>query len=215
MEARDSAAEWLYLSERYRQMSDSEILVLRRQDAELTDVARQILASEISRRGLNLQSEALPAAPRLHPQPDSSYDEDRKLVEICTVWSLPDALQLQTLLDNAGIPFFMGPEKATVVDAVTSSFGNGVGVHIMQVGLPWARQVLSKYTPANAPDPEPGEELSEIAVRCPKCNSAEVIFEGLGFGGGASEPATATDSSPPKYEWTCDSCGHQWEMRVS
>src|ERR1022692_4552651 len=90
MEARDSAAEWLYLSERYRQMSDSEILVLRRQDAELTDVARQILASEISRRGLKLQSEELPVAPRPGPQPDSSYDEDRKLVEICTVWSLPD-----------------------------------------------------------------------------------------------------------------------------
>jgi hypothetical protein len=39
-------------------------------------------------------------------------------VEICTVWSLSDGLQLQTLLDRAGIPFFMGPEKATGVEAV-------------------------------------------------------------------------------------------------
>jgi hypothetical protein len=37
-------------------------------------------------------------------------------VEICTVWSLSDALQLQTLLDRAGIPFFMGPEKATAME---------------------------------------------------------------------------------------------------
>jgi hypothetical protein len=211
MEARDSAAEWLHLSERYRKMRDNEILVLARQDCELTDVARQILASEISRRGLKLQTEELPVAPRPGPQPDSSYDEDRKLVEICTVWSLPDALQLQTLLDKAGIPFFMGPEKATGVDAVTSSFVNGVSVQIMQVGLPWARQVLSNYTPANPPHPEPGEELSEISVCCPKCNSAEVIFEGLGCGERAGESANATDSSPPRYEWTCDSCGHQWE----
>ena len=149
MEAFDPAAEWLQLSERYRQMSDNELLALARQISELTDAAQQILTSEMSRRGLKLQPEEPPAPPIPARRLDPSYDEDRKLVEIRTVWSLSDAVQLQTLLDGAGIPFFMGPEKATSVDTVTSSIVNGVSVQIMQVGLPWARQVLMNYSPAN------------------------------------------------------------------
>jgi len=206
MEALDPAAEWLQLSERYRQMSDKELLALARQNSELTDVAQQTLASEISRRGLNLQPEELPAPPNPAPQPDSSYDEDRELVEICTVWSLSDALQLQTLLDRAAIPFFMGPEKATGVDAVTSSFVNGVSVQVMNIGLPWARQAMMNYAPADEPGPKQEEELSDLPVRCPKCHSTEVIFERL-----LSEAASATDNFPQKSEWICDSCGHQWE----
>ena len=125
---------------------------------------------------------------------------------ICTVWSLSDALQLQTLLDRAGIPFFMGPEKATGVEAVTSDFVNGVSVQVMRIGLPWTRQPLSNYMPVNEPDPKQEEVLDELPVRCPRCQSTEVIFEGL-----IAQPARTKDNSSPQYEWTCDSCGHQWK----
>ena len=205
MEALDPAAEWLRLSERYRQMSDSELLVLARQNSELTEVAQQTLAHEISQRRLRLQPEEPPASPNPEPPPDSSYAEDRELVEICTVWSLSDALQVQTLLDRAGIPFFMGPEKATGVDAVTSTFVNGVSVKIMRVGLPWAGPAMKNYTPANEPGPRL-EVDSDSSVRCPKCHSTEVVFERL-----ITEPTTATDNSSSKFEWTCDSCGYQWD----
>jgi DNA-directed RNA polymerase subunit M/transcription elongation factor TFIIS len=214
MEALNPAAEWLYLSERYRQMSDQELLALAGQNSELTAVAQQALAGEISQRGLKLQPEPLPAPPEPEPQPDATYDslydEDRKFVEICTVWSLSDAIQLQTLLDTAGIPFFMGPEKATGVEAVTSNFVNGVSVQIMNIGLPWARQAMMNYTPADEPGPKPEEELSELPVRCPKCHSEEVVFDRL-IVDPMSEPTTATDKSQPKFEWTCDSCGHKWD----
>ena len=209
MEGLDPAAEWLRLSERYRQMSDSELLVLAGHISDLTDVAQQALAHEISQRRLKLQPEEPPEPPEPpNPEPpsDSSYAEDRELVEICTVWSLSDALRLQTLLDRAGIPFFMGPEKATRVDAVTSNFVNGVSVQIMRVGLPWTHHILKNYTPANEPGPKQEEELSELPVRCPKCHSTEVVFERL-----TTEPTTATDNYSPKFEWTCDSCGHHWE----
>jgi DNA-directed RNA polymerase subunit M/transcription elongation factor TFIIS len=206
MEALDPAAEWLRLSERYRQMSDSELLVLAQHNSELTEAAQQILAQEISARRLKLQPEEPPAPPKpeLPPDSSSSYDEDRKLVEIRTVWSLSDALQLQTLLDRAGIPLFMGPEKATGVDAVTSNFVNGVSVKIMQIGVPWARQAMMNYVPANEPRPILEEE-SDPSVRCPRCHSTEVVFERL-----ITEPTSATDNSS-RFEWTCDACGHQWE----
>ncbi len=47
----DAGLEWLQLSERYRRMSDGELLVLAQQNFELTEIAEQSLVSEISRRG--------------------------------------------------------------------------------------------------------------------------------------------------------------------
>jgi len=203
MEGLDLAAEMLHLSEHYRQMSDGELLALSGQSSELTEIAKHCLASEISRRGLKSQPEELPATTDPPPPSDFPDDEDRALVEICTVWSLSDALQLQTLLDRAGIPFFMGPEKATGVDAVTSNFADGVSVQVMRIGLPWARRSLTNYVPVNEPAPKLEGELDELPVRCPKCHSTEVIFERL-----IAEPK---GSSPQQYEWACDSCGHHWK----
>jgi DNA-directed RNA polymerase subunit M/transcription elongation factor TFIIS len=210
MEALDPADEWRHLSEHYRQMSDEELLILAQQRSELTDAAQQVLTHEISYRKLKLPPPEVPAPPNPEPSNDSRYDdsphdEDRELVELRTVWSLSDALQLQTLLDRAGIPFFMGPEKATVVDAVTSDFVNGVSVQVMRIGLPWTRQPMQNYTPADAPGPKLDEELPDLPVRCPKCHSTEVVFGSL-----ASEP-TAKDNASSKFEWTCDSCGHEWQ----
>jgi hypothetical protein len=150
MDTLDPAGEFLRISERYRQMSDSELLVLIPQSSELTPFAQQALANEVRQRGLKAEVEVedkrLSAPSQFKPppaflehespkfrdsagddlpdsdpsnDPDSSYDEDRKLVELCTVWSVRDALQVQTILDGLGIPFFMGPEKATGVDGVT------------------------------------------------------------------------------------------------
>ena len=205
----DPAGEWLRISEHYRHLSDSELLVLARQRSELTDFAQQSLAQELNQRRLKVEAEVpneeSPPVPPIPETPsDSSYDEDRRLVRLCTVWSLPDALQVQTLLDRAGIPFFMGPEKATGVDAVTSNFVNGVDVQIMNIGLPWARQAMQNYVPANEPPEKPEEGASETPVRCPKCHSAEVVFERL-----VTDPATVAIA--PIYNWTCDSCGHRWE----
>src|SRR5713101_9348144 len=104
METLDPATEWLRLSERYRQMSDDELLALGGQISEMTEVAQQVLAQEISQRKLKLQpqvpndepNEERPAPPGLEtlkpePPPDTSdapdpYAKDRELVEICTAW---------------------------------------------------------------------------------------------------------------------------------
>ncbi len=229
MNTLDPAGEFLRISERYRQMSDGELLVLMPQNSELTPLAQQALANEVRQRGLKAEVEGeKPSAPSpFKPPPaffehepsklgdsagddfpdlDSFYDEDRKLVALCTVWSVRDALKVQTILDGLGIPFLMGPEKATGVDGVTSNFANGIGVQIMQIGLAWAGPAMRHYEPEDDPTPKETEELDELPVRCPKCHSAEVVFEG-----GTSTLVVATDDSSQKYKWTCDSCGHQWE----
>ena len=155
--------------------------------------------------------------------------EDRKLVELCTVWSVRDALQAQTILDRGGIPFFMGPEKATGVDAVTSNFAEGVSVQIMQIGLTWAGPAMRHYEPED--DPTPKEEVvDELLMHCPRCHSQEAVFEelivnkpsqGRGSRDNENDDTTTLDSSDDSsssaetsssiYNWTCDSCGHRWE----
>jgi len=133
-------------------------------------------------------------------QVDDPYAEDRQLVQIATVWSLPDALKLQALLDQAEIPFFMGEGKATRAEAVTADFGKGVPVEVMQVGLPWAQQVIQNYEPADEPATDENQPDEDVAVHCPKCHSENVIFEHLG-------PAAGDQ----KFVWTCAACGNQWE----
>jgi DNA-directed RNA polymerase subunit M/transcription elongation factor TFIIS len=212
METLHPAGESLRLSERYRQMSDEELISLTRQTSELTDLAQQALAAEISQRRLKLQAEepSAPPVPELPPDSaeveDPSYAEERGLVEICTVWSLADALKLQMLLDRAGIPFYMGREKATRVDTVTSNFADGVCVQIMRVGMPWAHQAMQHYTSTDAPAEAKEEEAGDFVIHCPQCHSTEVIFDRL-----VSEPADSGGKSEAQYLWTCHSCGHEWE----
>jgi DNA-directed RNA polymerase subunit M/transcription elongation factor TFIIS len=210
MENLSPAGEFLRISKHYRRMTDDELLALARQTTELTPIAQEALANAISERRLKVEPEEPPApakpTPKRGPAEPDPYDEDRQLVELCTVWSLADALQVQNLLDIAGIPFFMGQEKATSVDRVTSRFSDGVSVQVMSIGLPWARIAMEDYTPRNNPPPESTQEPDAPRVRCPKCHSAEVIFEQL-----VRSPDAAASPSLPKYRWICDSCGHEWE----
>src|ERR1700753_2840842 len=90
------------------------------------------------------------------------------------------------------------------VDDVTSNFADGVGVAVMRIGAPWAYDAMQRnYFPEDEPPAAP-EESDDRAVHCPKCHSTEVIFEKL-----VDEPSG--DNSGAKFQWTCDSCGYEWE----
>ncbi len=245
MDRYDPAAEYLQIAERYRQMSDEELLALVPQSLELTPFAQQALAGEVRQRGIKVEVAVgdKPPAPHRFRPPDSfrpgaaellpkrdlerrqptetasvdsdsdedlseqnhAYDEDRKLVDLLTVYSVRDALKMQSLLDDAGIPFFIGPEKATGVDQVTSDFSQGLEVKVMQIGRTWASTALrNRYFPKDFPETEEEEESKEIPMRCPRCHSEEVVF----VGGNSPE---MSETSLEKFKWVCDACGNRWE----
>ncbi len=235
MHAADAAGDYLRLVEHYRQMKDPELLVLLKQKGELTDLARQVLETEVNHRRLQLEPEPEEATPApepsdwLDPSDPSSpteplYKEERELVDLCTVWSPRDALQVQGLLDVASIPFFMGPEKATGVADVTSNFVTGVTVKIMRIGWPWAIRAMKNYFPKDEPPEEASPEQEDVPVRCPKCQSTEVVFNRL-----VTEPppndesefppatmdspssSTQSPETPPKFDWACEACGYKWQ----
>ena len=230
-----AAGEWLRLSEHYRQMTDGELIAIARDRSQLTEIAQQILAQELSQRKLKVEPEKRRGEPgtrdqdaprnphpnvannapsrsgtRTHPVGDTGasayvgdpYAEDRKLVELLTVWSLRDARQVQSMLGGAGIPFFMGEEKATDVDSVTSNFSAGVTVKVMRIAWPWGLQALAHYEPKDVPEWEKWEWEKEVAVRCPSCRSKDIVFEEL---------VKTANGASPKYRWTCSVCGNQWQ----
>jgi hypothetical protein len=202
----DAASEWLRLTEHYRRMTHEELLQLARDTSELTEAAQQALAAEMSVRGLTLPVEKRVVKVIPKTDPDSPYAKDRELVVVKTVWSLQDALQLQTLLDRAGIPFYMGEEMATGVDEVTSDFTKGVTVKIMNIGISWARPALENYEPLDEPAEPTLEDWEEITVPCPRCRSTEVILDPR-----SREPEEILEEPSSEYEWTCESCGHHWK----
>ncbi len=230
-----AAGEWLRLSEHYRGMTDGELIAMARDRSQLTEIAQQILAQELSQRNLKVEPEkprtGLESKRRAAKSPplrksvqewgthsvdrdtgDSAYAgdshapdpyaDDRKLVELLTVWSLRDALQLQSMLDVAGIPFFIGEEKATSVDSGTLNFSQGVSVKIMRIGWPWAVQALEHYEPKDVPESEKQEWAKEVNVRCPSCRSKDIVFEEL---------VQTANGASPKYRWTCSGCGNEWQ----
>ena len=233
----DAAGDYLRLAEHYRQMKDPELLSLLRQSGALTDLARQVLEAEVYHRRLQPEPEEPPPTPAslapLSPDPSDHsdpYEDDRKLVDLCTVWSLRDALQLQTLLDRASIPFFIGPEKATGVAEVTSNFANGLIVQVMRVGLPWTYLPMSNYFPKDEPPEAPAPEPEGLSLRCPRCQSDEVVFNALVREPAPnnpeefppseansdsqlpeSDPADPASGPPRKFDWTCQSCGYHWQ----
>ena len=232
-----AAGEWLRLSEHYRGMTDGELIAIARDRSQLTEIAQQILAQELSQRKLDVEAEKLrgetgtrdqDAARNPHPNVaknaplashpgwgthpvdhdtgDSAYAgdpyaEDRKLVEILTVWSLRDALQVESILNRAGIPFFIGEEKATSVDSGTMNFSEGVSVKVMRIAWPWALQALAHYEPKDAPEWAKQAWEKEVAVHCPRCRSKDIVFEEL---------VKTANGAPPKFMWTCSGCGNEW-----
>ena len=211
-------AESLRLAEHYRQLTDDELIEIAQDKDDLTETAQQALAFEIASRRLTVPPKEDAAAMRSAPalssineadseDEDDPYAEERQLVEICKVWSERDARRLQQVLNVAGIPFCMGKEEAMRVDDVTSNFAEGVPVGVMQVGAASASQAMQEnYFPQDEPTEATDQGSDDLAVHCPKCHSTEVIFDQL-----VDEPGKGGDSAAAKFQWTCDSCGYEWE----
>ena len=209
METYGPASESLRLREHYRQMTDGELIRLSEDPSELTEMAQDALLQEISSRRLRIpppRAPAIPKPPPDKPEEGSTYAEERALDVVVTVYSLRDALQVERIFDVAGIPFYMGPEKATGVDAVTSNYGEGIAVKVMRIGVPWALSALTRsYEPKDEPPEEQVAGDSTVAVRCPRCRSGEVVFERLYEGSDTGRTGLS------KFQWTCGACGHAWE----
>jgi DNA-directed RNA polymerase subunit M/transcription elongation factor TFIIS len=211
--------EWSRLTDLYSNMSEGELEKLANEAYELTDMARDVLRGEISRRGLRLQLLNEPAPPEAAQpeEPPEDFDpEDLDLVGFGRVYDLADARRTKSILDQAGVPSYFGPDNLENVEELGPLFAAADAEaqrRGFQVGIPL--KVPSKYSQqaskalATAPrESEPQDTLEDepnyLAV-CPRCHSPEIVFQGVEEDG---SPDPDVDS---QWSWSCDACGHKWK----
>ena len=219
MNAVDRSEQWRQVSEHYRSLTDDELIAIARDKSELTEVAQQAIDSEIASRKLVIPAEEAEevepdsvAAPDSDSDPDSPYDEDQEVVLIETVFSLRDAQQLESLLNEDGIPFYMGKEKVSRVADVKSEFSKGVPVGIMRVGLPLATRARRGFKPQDDPTwqawDQTQQEAQAVDVFCPRCRSANVLLE-------SGVPDAEARGQAAQFLWRCETAESAGRMTGS
>jgi DNA-directed RNA polymerase subunit M/transcription elongation factor TFIIS len=193
------AEESRRLQELYARLTDEELQAVADDGYDLTEVAKQALQGEILGRGLHIQLKDVPVPPGSHQGPSDFDPSDLELVVTSRVWDLSQARQVKGILDEAGIPSYLGPDNVDNVEACKATFEKGVDLKVRYIDNQRALQAISKALPS-----EPEAE-TEYIPRCPKCHSSEIVFQDR-------DATQDTDSAfDQKFIWSCDACGHQWK----
>jgi predicted RNA-binding Zn-ribbon protein involved in translation (DUF1610 family) len=189
-------------ADRYKVMSETELMELGRKYDDLTDAAQAALRAEFERRGLE---------PPLIEEEDSVEEEDDPdLVTIGRFRDMPEAVVARTVLEDAGIECFLRDENTVGVDWLLSNAIGGMRLQVAAKDEASAREVLSQPTPAEF-ELDSGEDF--VQPVCPKCGSMDVI---------ANDPDRKVMAAsmliripiphqrPTEAEWRCMSCGCVW-----
>lgn len=214
MSPMDVNEQWRRLQENYAAMADEELEAIAKQAYDLTDIARQALQAEISRRNLTIELLQTPAneqeAPVEDELPAHDENESRKgypagfdpedwgLVSFSHVDDIEQARKLKACFDDAGIPSYFGPGVVDDLRLLPSSLKGSLEVKVREVDMGRARVVMNDC--AAAPANQNEDETVEYSAHCPKCHSTEIVFQEVD----ASEAGE-------KFSWSCDACGYQWE----
>jgi len=192
----DSNSERERLGKHYAAMTREELQELAENAWSLTDVAREALKSELSRRGLALElRESPPANP---PMPG--------VVTLRQFRDLPDALLAKSVLDSAGIDSFLQDENTIRLDWLWSNALGGIKLLVREADAADAASLLEQK-PGDAFETSSGEYKQP---RCPVCGSTDVSF---GVKGRSLSYATVAVGVPlpvSRRGWRCTSCGHEW-----
>ncbi len=191
---RQRLAKW------YASMEDAELQEIATRPESLTDVARLVLQSEISKRGMAPLTEA--------SNSDSPKPSDPPVM-IRRYQDLPEALLSKSILESAGIEGFLADENLVRIDWFYSNLVGGIKLLVRAQDAETARKLLAQETPEKFDVEGVGEYKQP---RCPRCQSLDVAFDELNkriaYGGMlfASLPIVVTSD-----HWKCHACGYEWE----
>ena len=190
---RERLARW------YAGMEDTELQKIGTRPEALTDVARQVLRSEMSKRGMPALAEK-----------SESHEPERSgpPVMIRRYQDLPEALLSKSILESAGIESFLGDENLIRIDWFYSNLVGGIKLLVRGEDAETASKLLAQDTPDKFQVDGVGEYQQP---RCPRCQSLDVAFDELNkriaYGGmlfvGIPIPLTSE-------HWKCHSCGNEW-----
>jgi len=195
----DSEAE--SIAQRYRQMSESELMDIAQSYDELTELAQASLRDEFKQRNLE---------PPLIDTDEISVAAGPTLVTIAQYRDMPEAVVARSVLESAGIPCFLRDENFVRMDWLLSNMIGGMRLQVDAEDEIVARQLLSEPAPVSIP--VAGEPDYQQPV-CPQCGSLDVSQSDsdrkvlaasmlIGF--------PLPFRKPSRDEWKCHHCGYTW-----
>jgi hypothetical protein len=217
----DPEQERRRLAEFYSRQMDGELEQVAGQAYDLTDLAREALRVEMSRRGLaGAFVEVAPIAPTPAALPGDPVPEPpkvetllggelevREMVTVRQFRDLPEALFARGSLESAGIECALLDDNMVRLDWFISNLLGGVKLQVRQEDASVAEEILSQPIPENFDVPGIGEYAQP---RCPKCQALDVSFQEVA----PAAYVTAYLSVPFPFHrraWRCHSCHAEWE----
>jgi len=187
-------------AQRYRSMSDGELLKLALEPWALSDPAWEALEDECARRDLDLPE---PEAP-----PQISALEKRNLVMLRRFRDIPEALLAKGKLEAMGLDCVLADDNMVRMDWFLSNLLGGVKLLVEAEDFTRASDLLN--------EPAPEELFVEgvgryVQQRCPKCDSMDVAFAELNKGVSYTSAWLGLPIPLARDDWQCHTCGHHWE----
>jgi len=136
----DPERERMRLTELYAGMDDGQLEELAEDRASLTEVARQALELELSRRGLHVASNDLPPGDVEAPE----------LTTIRTFNASGEALLARGLLESGGIECYLSDENNAVLDLDGLGFVREIRLRVKPEDADAALEVLNQPIPTDS-----------------------------------------------------------------
>jgi hypothetical protein len=212
------------LAEFYSHQMDGELEKVAEQAFELTDLAREALRAELTKRGLSVElvelrpvppaPVALPGdpPPPEPPEEEISLEEGelelRRMVTIRQFRDLPEALLAKGCLESAGIKGILTDDNIVRLDWFWSNVMGGIKLRVDPEDVEAASEILEQPIPAGFDVAGIGEYHQP---HCPNCQSLDVTFKELNRP--VSYMTVWLHVPIPVYRraWRCHSCDVEWE----
>jgi hypothetical protein len=201
----DEQRERKRLADLYASLEAGELEEIARDADSLTPVARELLRSEMSGRGMEA-----PAAQREAKEISQSDDEALRPVMVGRYRDSPEALVAKSMLDSAGIESFLSDENLVRLDWFYSNLIGGIKLMVREEDAETARKLLEQNIPEKLEVAGVGEYTQPP---CPKCGSLDVSFDELNKK--IAYPILFLGIPVPVNHkgGKCHACGHEWESK--
>lgn len=196
----DTVQERQRLEKLYAAMADEELDKLLEAANDLSETAREVLKTEIERRGGHVEFVVEPSP----PEPDHP-----NLVAVARFRDLEQATIARGMLQSAGIDCFLADENTVRMDWFWSNMIGNMRLLVREGDAQAATEILAQPIPDAIPMDD-GEEPFE-QPKCPKCGSLDIQFEGWDRGTSLATAAMIAPLPIRSDSWKCNACSARWQ----
>jgi hypothetical protein len=222
----DPERERRRLADFYAGQLDGELEQLAAQAQDLTELAREALRAEMSRRGLlSTFVERPPAAVKKQPEtklgdppavqpsneelePEDGHFELRTMITLRQFRDLPEALLAKACLNSAGIECMLLDDNLVRLDWLWSNLVGGVKLKVEPSEAESALEILNQSIPEKIDVAGIGEFEQP---HCPNCQSLDITFRELHRPVAYASLWLNVPIPVHRKAWRCHSCNVEWE----